>query len=259
MHISKRAAVIITVLAFALLGTGAAFAASSSGSPVDGSGNIHGCYTQPNKNGTAQFTLQNVGTNCPNGSTAITWNQTGQPDQQAPRGQRASHSLSAPPPHPAAAMEASRSLTGSRMSVMCATATLARQPAQADRYYGRDRGNRPAGTGRTTGTAGTCWTKRAQRLHDGYCTFQYKCFHARHSDRGFLRRCMPVECTVVSGGWESAGNTTLNGEGPGPGFSWIEGQNSQRTRGPWMCTDGTALFRQSPPGLRDLRERFIAT
>src|ERR1700733_2494446 len=45
--------------------------------PVDSSGVIHGCYTSQALNGSHVFVLQDAGTNCPKGTTAISWNQEG--------------------------------------------------------------------------------------------------------------------------------------------------------------------------------------
>jgi len=59
-------------------GTGAATAAiMSSPTPVDSSGVIHGCYANTAVNASHAFVLQNAGTNCPKGTTAIAWNQQG--------------------------------------------------------------------------------------------------------------------------------------------------------------------------------------
>ena len=68
-----------------LIGTGAALALVAGGTaayavtagPIDSSGVIHGCYTNAATNGSHKIVLQNVGTNCPSGTTAIKWNQKG--------------------------------------------------------------------------------------------------------------------------------------------------------------------------------------
>jgi hypothetical protein len=64
-------------------GTAAAVALSG---PIDSSGVIHGCYTNTAINGTHVFALQDAGTNCPRGTTAISWNQTGPPGPQGASG-----------------------------------------------------------------------------------------------------------------------------------------------------------------------------
>lgn len=59
-------------------GTGAAAAAiMSNRTPVDSSGVIHGCYANMAVNGSHAFRLQDAGTNCRKGATAIAWNQQG--------------------------------------------------------------------------------------------------------------------------------------------------------------------------------------
>src|SRR5580693_1560015 len=59
-------------------GSGIATAAvMSSSSPVDSSGVIHGCWTNAEINGTHAFVLQDAGTTCPRGTTAISWNESG--------------------------------------------------------------------------------------------------------------------------------------------------------------------------------------
>jgi hypothetical protein len=59
-------------------GAGIATAAViSSPSPVDSSGVIHGCWWNAALNGSHVFALQNAGTSCPKGTTAISWNKRG--------------------------------------------------------------------------------------------------------------------------------------------------------------------------------------
>jgi Collagen triple helix repeat (20 copies) len=57
-------------------GGGTALAASASSGPVS-SGVVYGCYTNAAINGSHVIVLQNANTNCPSGSTAVSWNQTG--------------------------------------------------------------------------------------------------------------------------------------------------------------------------------------
>jgi hypothetical protein len=66
---------------FVLLAGGTAAGAAIAG-PIDG-GVIHGCYYRANNAGAHTLVLQDVGTKCPNNTTAIQWNQTG---QQGPQG-----------------------------------------------------------------------------------------------------------------------------------------------------------------------------
>src|SRR6516164_8269734 len=68
-----------------LIGTGAAIsvvAASTTAyaavaGPIDGAGAVHGCYSTRAVNGSHVFVLQDTGTNCPAGTTPISWNQQG--------------------------------------------------------------------------------------------------------------------------------------------------------------------------------------
>lgn len=77
-----------------LIGTGAALALVAGGTaayavttgPIDSSGVIHGCYTNTATNGSHKIVLQNVGTSCPSGTTAIKWNQKGPQGPQGPQG-----------------------------------------------------------------------------------------------------------------------------------------------------------------------------
>jgi hypothetical protein len=68
-------------------GTGIAAAAMTSHpSPVDSSGVIHGCWTDRDIHGSHVFTLQDAGTKCPSGTTAISWNQKGPAGPSGSRG-----------------------------------------------------------------------------------------------------------------------------------------------------------------------------
>ena len=57
------------------VGGGTAYATIAA-SPV-ASGVVYGCYTNAAVNGSHALVLQNAGTPCPNGTTAVSWNQTG--------------------------------------------------------------------------------------------------------------------------------------------------------------------------------------
>jgi hypothetical protein len=69
----------------ALLSGGAAAGAAAVG-PIDSSGVIHGCYYPANTNGSRKIVLQNTGTNCPRGTSAIKWNRTGPAGPAGPAG-----------------------------------------------------------------------------------------------------------------------------------------------------------------------------
>ena len=74
----KRKVIIAGATALVLTaGASAATAAVMSSGPVDSSGVIHGCWSNAELNGSHVFVLQDAGTNCPRGTTAISWNQQG--------------------------------------------------------------------------------------------------------------------------------------------------------------------------------------
>ena len=81
-----RTIFISTVSVCALLAAGTSAGAAIVGGPVDGSGVIHGCWTNTAVNGTHAFVLQDAGTACPKGTTAITWNQQGPAGPAGPTG-----------------------------------------------------------------------------------------------------------------------------------------------------------------------------
>ena len=78
--------VITGAAALALVAGGTAAGAAIAAGPVDGSGVIHGCWTNAAINGTHAFVLQDAGTTCPKGTTAISWNQTGPAGPAGPTG-----------------------------------------------------------------------------------------------------------------------------------------------------------------------------
>lgn len=78
--------VLIPVLAAAFVAIGAGTAAAVIMAPTDSSGMIHGCWTNVAINGTHAFVLQDAGTSCPKGTTAISWNASGQPGPAGPSG-----------------------------------------------------------------------------------------------------------------------------------------------------------------------------
>lgn len=58
---------------------GIAYAAVVGSGPVDSSGDVHGCYTNQGANGSHLVVLQDAGTACPKGTTAISWGEAGPP------------------------------------------------------------------------------------------------------------------------------------------------------------------------------------
>jgi hypothetical protein len=82
----NRTILLASGLAVALLaGGGTALAASASSGPVSG-GVVYGCYTNAAINGSHVIVLQNASTNCPSGTTAVSWNQTGPAGAQGATG-----------------------------------------------------------------------------------------------------------------------------------------------------------------------------
>ena len=72
----RRRALVISGAATLLLGGGTAAFATIATSPISG-GVIYGCYKTAATNGSHTLVLQNTGTSCPQGDTAIKWNQRG--------------------------------------------------------------------------------------------------------------------------------------------------------------------------------------
>ena len=86
MHITRKLAATVAVPAALAISAAGAYAATSSSSPIDSSGVIHGCYSTNAVNGSHTITLQNAGTGCPQGATAVTWNQKGAAGPAGARG-----------------------------------------------------------------------------------------------------------------------------------------------------------------------------
>ena len=84
---NKRTGLVIGgVAAAVVLVGGAATALAASPSPENASGVITGCYTTSEVNGTHALVLQDAGTSCPRGTTALSWNQTGLAGQNGTNG-----------------------------------------------------------------------------------------------------------------------------------------------------------------------------
>src|SRR6516162_1794051 len=83
----KRSAIIAISAAsgLVLLARGAAAGAAVAG-PIDSSGVIHGCYVTNGSGGQHAIVLENAGSSCPAGMTAITWNQQGAAGPAGPAG-----------------------------------------------------------------------------------------------------------------------------------------------------------------------------
>jgi Collagen triple helix repeat (20 copies)/Bacterial Ig-like domain (group 2) len=84
---NKRIGLVAAGFAVAVFGGGAAAgAAIVASSPVSSGGEIYGCYSNAAVNGSHVFVLQDAGTSCPKGTTAISFNQTGQAGSPGPSG-----------------------------------------------------------------------------------------------------------------------------------------------------------------------------
>ncbi len=75
MKLKRRYVIPATIVVLLAGGTTAAVAAVTA-SPVS-SGTIYGCYTNASVNGSHALVLQDAGTNCPKGTTAISWSVQG--------------------------------------------------------------------------------------------------------------------------------------------------------------------------------------
>lgn len=75
-HLTRKTLVIAGAVTL-LLGVGSIAAYATVLNPVSSSGVIYGCYTNAAVNGSHALVLQDTGTSCPKGTTAISWNQTG--------------------------------------------------------------------------------------------------------------------------------------------------------------------------------------
>ena len=96
----KRNRIVIgAAAALAVLGAGTAAGAAVLASPVDNSGVIHGCY-YPGTRGTHKIVLQDAGTNCPSGTTAIKWNKKGPAGPQGRQGNTGAPGAQGPPGPP---------------------------------------------------------------------------------------------------------------------------------------------------------------
>jgi hypothetical protein len=88
--ITTKSKFVIVGAATLVLGAGTGIAAAAirtSPSPVDSSGTIHGCWANRAVNGSHVLVLQDGGTRCPKGTTAISWNEEGRPGPPGPSGQ----------------------------------------------------------------------------------------------------------------------------------------------------------------------------
>lgn len=69
--------VLVATGAAATLAIGGTAYGAVAGGPVDSSGVVDGCYANLAIKGSHALVLQDAGTTCPKGTTAVTWNQQG--------------------------------------------------------------------------------------------------------------------------------------------------------------------------------------
>jgi hypothetical protein len=82
----KRRVLVTLLVTGAVLAIGGGAYAATISSPVDSNGVIHSCYTTAAVKGSHAIVLQDTTTACPNGTTALNWNQTGATGPQGPAG-----------------------------------------------------------------------------------------------------------------------------------------------------------------------------
>jgi hypothetical protein len=76
-RLGRRGLIVVATAGLLVGGGGVAFATVAASGPVDGSGVIHGCYSNAAINGSHVLVLQDAGTNCPRGTTPVAWNEQG--------------------------------------------------------------------------------------------------------------------------------------------------------------------------------------
>lgn len=76
-RLGRRGLVVLGTVGLIVGGGGVALAQQIAASTPISSGIIHGCYSNHAVKGSRVLALQNAGSRCPKGTTAITWNQKG--------------------------------------------------------------------------------------------------------------------------------------------------------------------------------------
>jgi Collagen triple helix repeat (20 copies) len=188
-----RRIVITGATALALVAGGTAAGAAIAGSPVSRSGLIDGCYTNAAANGSHAIVLQDQGTTCPKGSTPISWNQTGPQGPAGPVG----------PQGP-------KGDTG---------ATGATGPQGPQGPQG------PAGPTGATGATGPAGPSGLSGYTMVTAPSPAGTYELSEGQQGYFDAVCPSGDTLISGGLETNGNTTINGEGPAPGIDFYTGQS----------------------------------
>jgi len=93
---NRRIGLVTAGLVVALVAGGGTALAVAADGPVSDGGVISGCYTNAEIHGTHAFVLQDSGTNCPAGTTAVSWNQQGPPGPAGANGSSLLTSAAAP-------------------------------------------------------------------------------------------------------------------------------------------------------------------
>jgi len=129
MRIKKRYILAAGVTGVLVLGSGIAYATVLS--PVDSSGVIHGCYTNAELNGSHALVLQDAGTSCPRGTTAISWAAQGPAGPAGPTGPVGPAGSAGPsgPAGPSGAPGATVTATATTTVTATPTPTLVAAPA----------------------------------------------------------------------------------------------------------------------------------
>ena len=78
--------VLVATGAAATLAIGGTAYGAVAGGPVDSSGVVNGCYADVAIKGSHALVLQDAGTTCPKGTTAVSWNQQGPTGSAGPQG-----------------------------------------------------------------------------------------------------------------------------------------------------------------------------
>jgi Collagen triple helix repeat (20 copies) len=179
-----RRIVITGAAALALVVGGTAAGAAIAAGPVDSSGVIHGCWTNAAVNGTHVFVLQDAGTTCPKGTTAISWNQTGPQGATGPTGATGPQG----PTGPAGPVG----------------------PVGPTGLTGPTGATGPQGPAGPTGPAGTDGVSGYEMVNDGLQQV------GPLGTQQFIENC-PSGKVAVGGGVDSGGDMTINSDAPTQG------------------------------------------
>jgi Collagen triple helix repeat (20 copies) len=187
--------VIIAGAVTLLLAGGGAAAYATVLNPVSSSGTIYGCYTNAEVNGSHALVLQDTGTTCPKGTTAISWNASGPPGPTGPAGPSG---LTGP--------------SGAAGSPGPSGPSGAAGPSGPSGPAGPTGAAGPSGPAGPTGPAGSSATYRAgtETLTAGYSTIAFG-FSSPMPDTNYVVIVTPVANTAIpSGDTLQAGEPSAN-------------------------------------------------